>query len=112
MEDSLEFKIKGGSYTIKCPTKSQFDRIQSLKQILSGGQYSSMMKTYTDEAQFSLDLIDTEATLTVLAPEFIENLAVPFGELGMADAKKIKDAYTDQIVPWWNELMKALGLQR
>lgn len=112
MEENLVFNLKENTYNLKFPNVGEFRRIESLKQALSSGTYSSLVKTTTSAAQSAADIIDIEATLTVLCPELFEKdlTSKSFEELGMKDFEELRKAYFDQITPWWNNNLKAIGL--
>jgi len=97
---------------LKFPNIGDFRKIESLKQVLSNGMYNQLAGTATNQAQHAADIVDIEAMITVLAPKMIEDefKSSSFDTLGMKDFKELKDAYLDQIVPWWNENLKEIGL--
>lgn len=111
MEEILVFKIKSNEYTIKFPNVGEFRSIESAKQALSSGMYSSLVKTNTKSAQTAADIVDIEATFTILCPDLVEALgSKSFSELGMKDFNELNTAYLDQFIPWWNKNMKEIGL--
>lgn len=111
MEETLIFKVKGNEYTITYPNVGEFRRIESVKQALSSGMYSSLIKTGNVQAQAAADIIDIEAVFTVLCPDLLENLgSKSFDKLGMKDFKELSKAYNDQFIPWWNANLKEIGL--
>lgn len=113
MQETLEFNIKGNSYTLKFPNVGDFRKIESLKQVLSNGMYSQLVGTMTKQSQHAADIVDIEAMFTVLAPEMIEKEleSRSFGSLGMKDFQELHTAYMEQVIPWWNDNLKAIGLR-
>ena len=66
----------------------------------------------TKEAIDALDMIDIEATLTVLAPRLIEDMKVDrFSKLGLKDYLMIKKEYLEVIEPFMVEIKKILNPQ-
>jgi hypothetical protein len=114
MEGTLIFKVKGNDYPITFPNVGEFRRIESLKQALSNGTYSQLAATSTDQAQHAADIVDVEAMFTVLCPDILgKGLASKdFSKLGLVDFKELHSAYLDQIIPWWNENLKEIGLMK
>ena len=111
MNDTLTLNVKGNSYTIKFPTVGEFRQIESLKQVLSNGMYNQLATTTTTQAQHAADMIDIEATLTVLAPDLIKDLkCTNFSDLGIKDYTELRNIYVNDFLPWWNELLKEIGL--
>jgi hypothetical protein len=112
MEETLIFKLKGNDYTINFPNVGSFRAIEATKQILSSGTYGSLEKTNTMQAQKALDIIDIEATFTVLCPDLLGKglKSNDFSKLGMKDLKELHEAYLEQFVPWWNANLKEVGL--
>jgi hypothetical protein len=73
--------------------------------------YNQLASTNTSQAQSAADMVDIEATLTVLVPDFIKDLkSNSFEELGIKDYAEIRSLYIEQILPWWNEMLKQVGL--
>ena len=110
MTESKEFSLKGNKYTIKFPTVGQFYQIEALKQVLGKGFYSSIVQTATMQSSYALDMIDIEATLTVLCPQFLKDLKIDsFQELGLIDYKEIHKAFMSQIAPFLKEVNELLS---
>jgi hypothetical protein len=108
MQDSIILKFKGQSFTLNFPTVGQYRDIQVMKQTLSMNNYSAMYRTMMVDSEDALDMIDIEANLSVLCPEFIKALKVPFNQLGLVDYIGIRDEYKRVFEPWWLEIMKLL----
>ena len=111
--EQLKFTVKtaegDNNYTIKLPTVGQYSDIEATKQILGKGFYNNIVNTNTISSVNAADMIDIEANLTILCPEFIKDLKVKsFRELGLEDYKNIREAYVDQFVPWWKEAIGVL----
>lgn len=110
MTDSKTFNYKGVQYTLPFPNVGQYRNIESMKQALSNGMYSSMVSSRTITSLNSLDMIDMEATLSVLCPKLVEALNCPtFSELGILDFKELKELYDTEVLPWWNEVLEAIN---
>ena len=113
MQKNLVFNVKGNSYNIEFPTVGQFQTIESLKQVLSKGMYSSLIQTNTVSSNQALDMIDIESYLSVLCPDLIKSLKCDsFSNLGVIDYLELKKAYDEQFVPWWNGLMSIISQKK
>lgn len=112
MLESLNLNVKGNSYTIDFPNVGQFQRIESMKQVLSNGMYASLMQMPTVASLEALDMYDIEAYLTVLAPQLVKDLKCnSFGELGMQDYLELKAIYKEKFLPWYSDIMDLLQPQ-
>lgn len=101
MNDSVEFVIKGKSYTIHYPTVGEYYKIECLKQSLSNNNYGGLLVAGTASSIKALDMIDIEANLSVLAPSLIKDLKVgSISGLGIKDFNEIKKVYIETIVPF------------
>lgn len=115
MNDSVELVIKASTgesrkYTVRFPNVGEYYRIQCLKAELSKNTYGGLVTSLTQEAINALDMIDIEATLTVLVPQLISDMKVSkFAELGLVDYKIIKEAYLETIQPFMNEVKAVLN---
>lgn len=102
-------KIRGKEYQISFPTVGQYYSIEAMKQRLSRGFYNSLLGNPTKTAQEALDMIDIEATISVLLPQFLTDMKVSsFSELGIKDYKEIKDIYNQEIFPFIKEINELL----
>ncbi len=111
MQDSIIFPLKGQSYNIAFPTVGQYRDIQIAKQNLSMNNYGGLFRSMLTESEDALDMIDIEANLSILCPELIKVLKVPFSELGLLDYTEIRKVYREVFEPWWSEIMKILRPQ-
>ena len=110
MNREIVITILGNSYNVKFPTVGQFQTIESLKQVLSKGMYSSLLSTNTKSSIASLDMIDIEAYFSVLCPQLLKDLKCEsFIDLGIEDYLVIKKVYDETFIPWWNEVMKLVS---
>lgn len=110
VNEEVKIDVKGHEYSVPFPTVGQFYRIEALKQSLSRGFYNSMVMSPTGTAQQALDMIDIEATLTVLVPELIKDLKVKsFDELDVRDYTDIRDAYFKTVAPFFKEVQDILN---
>lgn len=112
MQETLEFKIKGNSYTLKFPNVGGYKQVQINKQLLSGHTYKSLAQTMYVGSQIAADIVDIEAVFSVIAPEkFFKDLECnSISEMGILDLGELRKAYREQVVPWWNEIERALSL--
>lgn len=109
IERHLVLQVKGNSYTIEFPNVGTFQKIESLKQVLSNGMYSGLMSMATTSSSEALDMIDMEAYLSMLAPKLIKDLKCEtFGELGLEDYMELRVAYREQFIPWWMGILEML----
>lgn len=105
MNPSVTFKIFGREYQIEYPTVGQYYKIEALKQSLTGGYYNTMVLSPSVATQKALDMVDIEATLTILVPQFIKDLKVKnFNELGIIDYKAIHDEFVAVVAPYFKEI--------
>lgn len=110
MNRSIELKVKGNSYQIEFPNVGKFQNIESTKQVLSKGMYSSLLSTGTVSSMEALDMIDMESYFNTLAPQLLKDLKCnTFSELDLEDYVELKKVYFEQFIPWWNDIMKLLN---
>lgn len=109
LEKEVKFSVKGRDYTVKYPTVGQYYQIEAMKQSLSRGMYNSMVTSPAYTAQHALDMIDIEATLAILLPDFVKDLKVKnFSDLDIRDYKAIRDEYIAKIQPYFKEIADLL----
>lgn len=107
MTDTLIFKVKGKEYPINFPTVGQYYDIEASKQVLGKGFYNAIIQSNMKTALHAADMIDIEATLTILAPQLMEDLKCKsFKDLGIKDYLELRDAYEQQFIPWWEDVLK------
>lgn len=105
-----EITVKGRKYEIQFPNVGQYYQIEVNKQRLGKGSYNSLIGNPTITAQRALDMIDVEATLSVLCPQLVADLKVKsFSELGLKDYKEICDIYMQDVFPFLKEAEKILS---
>lgn len=104
MIETCKMEIKGRQYEVAFPNVGQFCRIEALKQDLSMGKYNEMLSSKTSSSLAALDMIDIEATLTILCPALIQDLKVRIGELGVVDYVEIKKEYVKTVVPFLKKI--------
>lgn len=110
MEDFVIISIKGREYNIPYPNVGQYCRIESTKQLLSSGNYSSMMLTGSASTNHALDMIDIESSISILCPDLIKDLKVSkFSQLGISDYKEIRDEYIKKVAPFFKEINNLLA---
>lgn len=107
MIGQLNFKVKDKSYIINVPTVGQYYDIEASKQVLGKGFYNSIIQSNMITASHAADMIDIESFLTILAPDFIKDL-IPksFKDLGAEDYIELKNAYEEQFIPWWEDVLR------
>lgn len=109
MEEKKIIKVKGQEYEIIFPNVGQYYRIETLKQSLSKGYYNALLRSEMYTASNALDMIDIEATLTVICPKLIEDLKVKnFSELGLKDFQEIRKIYRTEVMPFLKEVYDLL----
>jgi hypothetical protein len=110
MNDSVEFTVKGRTYTINFPTVGEYYRIECLKQSLSNDNYGGLIVARTISSIKALDMIDIEATLSVLAPQLISDLKTEsLSKLGLQDFNEIKKAYKEKVLPFMKKVNDLLN---
>lgn len=116
LSEEVKFSVKGREYSVKYPTVGQYYQIEAMKQSLSRGMYNSMVTSPSFTAQHALDMIDIEATLVILIPDFIKDLKVKnFGELDIRDYKEIRDEFVEKVQPYFKEvadLLQGVGKEK
>jgi hypothetical protein len=110
MNETLNFKVGENTYTINFPTVGEYYAIQASKQSLSVGYYNSLSESMVKSANNAADMIDIEATLTILCPSLLKDLKrESFKKLGLKDYLIVKKAYVEQFVPWSKEIEELLN---
>lgn len=110
MNETLNFVVNGNSYSINFPTVGDYYAIEASKQSLSLGFYNSLSESSVLSAYNATDMIDIEATLTILCPQLIKDLKCEsFKKLGIKDYLIVKQAYIEQFVPWWKSIQELLN---
>lgn len=108
LQEEIKFTVKGHEYTVKFPTVGQYYSIEALKQSLGRGNYNTMVQSPLQSVQDALDMIDIEATLTVMCPDLIKDLKVSITELDIRDYLDIKKAYVQQVAPFFRSVNDVL----
>lgn len=110
LDRQIEMNVKGNRYIIEFPNVGKFQQIETMKQVLSRGMYSSLLPMNTISSIEVLDMIDIEAYLTVMCPKLIKDLKCDsFSELGLEDYLELKKVYQKEFVPWWNKIIDLLN---
>lgn len=110
MTDSKSIKIRGKEYNIHFPNVGEYYSIETAKQKLGKGFYNVLLGNPTKAAQDALDMIDIEATLTVLCSDLLDDLKVDkFSQLGLSDYKEIKEIYLNEVQPFLKEVSNLLN---
>lgn len=108
MMEKVIFKVKTAKFTneyeVNLPTVGQYRDIEVYKQILSNGMYTHLVTSATQSSFNTLDIIDIEAVLRVLCPQFIEDLKCEIKDLGIQDFAEIKKAYKRDVEPLIREV--------
>lgn len=108
--EGITIEVKGKEYKISYPNVGQYYNIEATKQSLGKGYYNSLLGNPTKTAQNALDMIDIEATLSVLVPELLKDLkAKRFSDLGVKDFKELREIYNTKIYPFLKELTDLLS---
>lgn len=110
MQDSIILTFKGQNFPIQLNdiTVGKYRDIQVMKQSLSMNNYASLYRTMMVDSEDALDMIDIEANLSVMCPDLIKALKVPFSLIGLLDFVEIRKEYKQKFEPWWAEVMKLL----
>jgi hypothetical protein len=110
IEKQIVLQLKGNSYTIEFPNVGKFQSIETMKQVLSRGMYSSIISMNTVSSIEMLDMVDIESYLTVLCPKLIKDLKCnSFSDLGLEDYLELKKVYQATFIPWWNMIIELLN---
>ena len=112
MEDKI-IKIKGHEYKMSFPTVGQYYEIETQKQFLGRGYYNTLLGNRTQAAADALDMIDIEATLTVMLPDLLADMNVTsFKQLGIKDYVEVRDIYNKEVLPFIKEVEKMMNPNR
>ena len=109
LDDKLTIKIEDQEFQISFPNVGQYKLIQSNKARLSYGGYDSMNQVKNIEMDMALNLIDAQATFSVLIPDLEKKLTFNYNTLSMVKSKMITDAYLTQYYPWYSKLLKVIN---
>lgn len=110
MNEIVTLELNGKEYSFGFPTVGEFCQIEAMKQALARGNYSVMMTSPMVATQTALDMIDIEATLTVMCPALIKDLKVDsISKLDIRDFRVIREAYDEKVVPFFKKVMDALN---
>ena len=115
LQKEISFELKGNTYSIKFPNVGQILDIEVLKSSLAKGFYSSMQATLNRDSQFALDVVDCQAYLTVLCPQLMKDLKVPFQELQIEEVIEIRSIFVDKILPFikqWRDIIANIGKEK
>jgi hypothetical protein len=102
--DILNGELLGEKVSCSFPTVGQFLEIENKKAIFSAGNYNALINTQTDQANFSLDVIDCLAYFSVLFPKLIQKGLI--GEkMSIENSKKMVDFYRKTFWPWYRVIL-------
>lgn len=105
----ITLSIKGNSYSAEFPTIGQFMRIESLKQQLTGGQYTSMATSQLSSQFEALEFVDIVSYFSILFPKISKDLnKVSFEEIDAIDFAEVRKEYREKFLPWINEWYQTL----
>jgi citrate lyase synthetase len=106
---SVTFKDK--TYKVDYPTVGLFLDSEFLKTQLSNGLYGTMAYSKVTTSYYALDIIDTEAYLSVFVSDLVKSLGVDFRKLGLEDVKELVKVYKTQLKPWIEEWQKVFKVE-
>lgn len=113
VEEKTKITVKTATgireYDVPFPNVGQYYSIECLKAKLSSGVYGQMLLSSSQAAVHALDMIDIEATLTVLCPQLIADLKVGINALSLEDYADLRNAYSKSVVPFFKEINKLLS---
>lgn len=105
---TIDFKVRGNSYTMKFPTVHEFMDIESSRIVYSNNTYSQMIRSSLRSAGVALDMIDMASVLTNLCPALVKDLKVPILSLDVFDAKELMTVWNTVIKIWVDGWMALL----
>lgn len=112
LQRDFYFNVKSNRYRMTIPNPGQIIAIENNKTTLSAGLYRNLMNANTIGGNYALDVIDMHAYLTVLCPDFINDIkSESLLDMDLADFSELKNAYTDQVIPWINSWQKMLNAE-
>lgn len=103
MDTKKIVEFKGNSYQVNFPNNREYVKIQNLKSLLASN-YDSL-EYNGPEAMFAQAIVDAESHLSVMCPDLVKSLNKPFGELSLIESREIVTMYTQEVRPWYNELL-------
>lgn len=109
MNRTKTLEVLNNSYVINYPnTGNQID-IELLKARISDGNYDTLRFSSNPLFTAQADMIDMIATFSVLVPKLKEDLNVKsFFDLQEEEAEHLLTVYSEQFIPWYVEIKKAI----
>ena len=113
IEREITINYSGKKFPIKFPNVGQMIDIESLKNALTGGKYSSFAASGIKSMYFILDMVDTIAFLSVMCPKlrnFIteEEDNIDYTQMKPESVKELVNIYKKDILPWYSQMLEQL----
>lgn len=109
-ERTKTISISGINYSVKFPNNLQLINIESEKNRLSNGDYSSFLYRVDNSGMLAKLIIDTIATFSVLIPQLIKDLNVKsYMDLDILEQNTLTSVYIDQYYSWYKEWIDILS---
>lgn len=109
LQREIAFKVKENTYQVSIPNPGQILAIEAEKAALSLGMYSQIMSLDTIGSNYALDVVDMHSYLVILVPDLMKDAKAPLLEMDIFDFNELRNAYSEQLVPWVNSWMKMLN---
>lgn len=109
LEKQLVIDIKGDKFTFDIAnlTVDKYIFIESEKERISGGQYTSLITNRNNLSAQAASLMDMTILFRAFAPEVEGILSTKdFGKLSLFDSKILFKIYEEKISPWYYGWLK------
>jgi hypothetical protein len=110
LTEKKKIKLLDTEYEVSFPTMGQYNKIETLKSVLTNGNYGSMAISAVGitTQERALDAIDAYCTFSVIIPNF-NKIFGEFEYIDMLKSRKMTLAYNKYYKPWHDIIMKELN---
>lgn len=105
---SIQDKATTNTYVIRVPDGGQMLDIENMKAALTL-YYREMSDKGTVLSNLALDIVDMTAYFSILCPNLIRDLHVPISKLSLPDILQLRQSFTEQFIPWWNQWVSLIN---
>lgn len=100
-------ELFGQKVTCSFPTVGQFIEIENKKVIFSSGNYNALVNASTDQANYSLDIIDSLSYFSVLFPNLVRKGLIT-EKMSLEESKKMTSFYKTKFWPWYKAILEII----
>lgn len=109
LQTTVTVDLFGTKYTISFPTIQQIIDIENLKQLLTSGQYGTLARAKTQQADQVLNYVDAVATFSVLVPGLSKAISQnDLMSLDILKSAELSHQYVTVFYPWYEEIQTAI----